>query len=338
MSPTARFAIALGLVLIIITGGTAGYILIEKWSFSDAIYMTFVTITTVGFTEVHPLSNAGRHFTILLIMFSVFTLGYSVTVLVTYVFEGQIMKSVKERRMARAIHRLKDHYIVCGAGRVGREVIIEFKQARAKFVVIERDPASSLLPQDESVLFVEGDASEDHVLKEAGIDSAKGLVAVLPDDESNLFVVFTARQLNPKLSIVARASDERAAKKLNKAGANWVISPNQIAGQRMASVMLRPSVVSFLDIIGGSLNMDMQMEQVPIAPGSHLIGKTLRESGIGERTGAVVVGINDASNRTKVNPTSKTSLARISLKENDVLIALGSDEQLKQLKEFVLSK
>ncbi|MBN1687083.1 MAG: potassium channel protein [Spirochaetales bacterium] len=338
MSPTVRFAIALTLVFLIVAGGTAGYFFIEKWSLSDSVYMTFLTITTVGFSEVHPLSSAGRHFTILLIMFSVFTLGYSVTLLVTYVFEGQIMKTVKERRMARATRKLKDHYIVCGAGRVGREVITEFEQARVKFVVIEKDPASSFLSQDESVLYIDGDASEDHVLKEAGIDTATGLVAALPDDESNLFVVFTARQMNPKLNIVARATDERTAKKLKKAGANWVISPIQIAGQRMASVMLRPSVVSFLDIIVGSLNMDMRMEQVPIVAGSHLIGKTLRESGIGERTGAIVVGINDASNRTKVNSASNTSLSKIGLKENDVLIALGSDEQLKQLQEFVLSK
>lgn len=237
--------------------------------------------------------------------------------------------------MDRVLRKMKDHYIVCGAGNVGKEVVHEFQRARAKFAVIDKDPSSSTLFQDESVLFVEGDASDDEILQKAGIETAKGLVLALPDDEAILFVVFTARQINPDLIIVATASDERTAKKLKKAGADSVISPIQIAGQRMASVMLRPSIVSFLDIMVGGQDIDMRMEQVHIDSQSPLIGKTLRESGIGQYTGAIVVGINDAKERTKVNPTSTSTLPRINLKENDVLIALGSDDQLKKLRDFV---
>ena len=335
MSPATRFIIALILAATIIIGGTAGYFFIEKWSLSDSLYMTFLTITTVGFGEVHQLSETGRHFTILLIVFSVFTLGYSVTIFITYVFEGQILDAVKERRMKRATRKLKDHFIVCGAGSVGKEVVQAFQRARVKYVVIDKDPLASSLSHDESVLYIDGDASDDEILQEAGIEYAAGLVSALPDDESNLFVVFTARQLNPKLNIVATASDERTAKKLTKAGANKVISPIQIAGQRMASVMIRPSVVSFLDVMVRGESIDMRMEQVPLDSESSLIGKTLRESGIGRHTGAIVVGINDAKAGTKVNPTSTTVLSKVNLKENDVLIALGSDEQLKKLKEFV---
>ncbi len=211
----------------------------------------------------------------------------------------------------------------------------EFQRARVKYVVIDKNYSASSLFQDESVLYIEGDASEDHILEEAGIASAAGLVSALPDDESNLFVVFTARQLNPRLNIAATASDERTAKKLKKAGADRVISPIQIAGQRMASVMLRPSVVSFLDVVVGGQNIDMRLEQVPIASGSPLIGKTLRESGSGQHTGAVVIGINDDRDRTKVNPSSTTVLSNVNLKENNVLIALGSEEQLAKLKDFV---
>ncbi len=337
MSPAVRVGIALALVLLIVGGGTAGYSLIEGWPILDSLYMTFITITTVGFGEVHPLSSTGRHFTILLIVFSVSTLGYSVTVFISYVFEGQIMKTVKERRMKRATRRLRDHFIVCGAGDVGREAILEFQRTGAKFVVIERNPESSFVSRDESILVIEGDASEDTVLQEAGIDTAAGLISALPEDESNLFVVFTARQLNPGLNIVAKATDERTSKKLQIAGANRVISPTQIAGQRMASVMLRPSVVSFLDVIVGSLDMDMRMEQVPIGSGSHLIGKTLRESGIGQHTGAIVVGINNPLHQTRINPSSNTALSKVRLRENDVLIALGSDEQIAKLEEFVLA-
>lgn len=334
MSSATRFIIALILATSIIAGGTAGYIIIEGWSISDSLYMTFLTITTVGFGEVHELSETGRHFTILLIIFSVFTLGYSVTIFITYVFEGQILEAVKERRMKRATRKLKDHYIVCGAGSVGKEVVQEFQRARAKYIVIDKDPMASALSHDESVLYIDGDASDDQVLEEAGIENATGLVSALPDDESNLFVVFTARQLNPKLHIVASATDERTARKLTKAGADRVISPVQIAGQRMASVMLRPSVVNFLDVMVRGESIDMRMEQVPIGYGSPLIGKTLRESGIGQHTGAIVIGINDANARTKVNPTSTTVLSQVYLREDDVLIALGSDEQLTLLKEF----
>ncbi len=338
MSPVVRFGIALSLLFLLVVGGTASYIFIEGWSISDSLYMTFVTITTVGFQEVNPLSSAGRHFTILLIVFSVFTLGYSVTLFITYMFEGQIVKSVRERRMKSAVRRLKDHYIVCGAGDVGREVITEFQRAKVKFVVIERNPEVSFISEDESVLFIQDDASEDKALLDAGIESAKGLVSVLPEDEYNLFVVFTARQLNPNLSIVAKATDEGTSKKLIKAGADRVISPTQIAGQRMASVMLRPSVVSFLDVIVGNLDMNMRVEQVPVAAGSHLIGKTLRESGIGEHTGAIIIGINNATKQTRINPTSNTALSKVRLQENDVLIALGSDDQIMKLEEFVLAK
>jgi len=338
MSPAVRLGIALTLMFLMVVGGTTGYYFIEGWSFSDSLYMTFVTITTVGFAEVHPLSNTGRHFTILLIFFSVFTLGYSATLFVNYVFEGQIMKTVKERRMKRLTRRMHDHYIVCGAGDVGREVIAEFQRAKVKFLVIERNPESSIVSEDETIPFIQGDASEDKVLLEAGIESAEGLISALPEDESNLFVVFTARQINPRLNIVAKATDDRTAKKLNKAGADRVISPTQIAGQRMASVMLRPSVVSFLDVIVGNLDMDMRMEQVPIGSGSHLIGKTLKESGIGQHTGAIVVGINNALNQTRINPTSNTALSKVELRENDVLIALGSDDQIIKLQEFVVAK
>ncbi len=334
MSRSARFAAALLLLLLAVAGGTAGYSLIEGWPLLDSLYMTFITITTVGFGEVHPLSPEGKRFTLFLLIFSVFTAGYSITVLIAYIFEGQILKTVRERRMKRAIRRLRDHHIICGCGDVGRETALEFQRARVRFVVVDRNPGDSELGRDESVLFVQGDAVDDEVLQEAGIERARGLVAALPDDEANVFVTLTARQLNPKLTIVSQAAGERTIRKLLKAGANRVVSPKRIAGRRMASLILRPSVVNFLDVvIGGELAM--RIEEVAVEEGSPLAGQNLREAGIGQRTGAIIVGINDAAGRTRINPEETWTLSNVVLQKGDVLIALGNDLQLGRLRGFV---
>jgi len=335
MTPFVRFLIAFLLLFILISGGTLGYTLIEGWPLADSLYMTFITITTVGFGEVRPLSPAGKHFTIVFLVFSIATVGYSVTILITYIFEGVIIQAVRERRMKRSIKRMKDHYIICGCGDMGREVALEFKRSKVKFLIIDRDPEQSELARDESIVFVRGDAVDDEILLEANIENAKGLVSVLPDDESNVFVVLTARQLNPTLMIISKAEEERTIKKLHKAGANRVISPYQIAGRRMASIILRPSVVNFLDIVVEGEEMAMRIEEVKVHTGSPLIEKTLRESGIGQHTGAIIVGINGPEGSTRVNPSSTTSLTSVKLHENDRLIAMGSEEQLTRLKEFV---
>ncbi len=169
---------------LLVAGGTLGYSMIEGWSLSDSLYMTFITMTTVGFGEVKPLSEAGKHFTILFLIFSIATFGYSATILIAFIFEGRILELLQERRMTRRIKRLRDHYIICGGGDIGREVALEFKRFKARFVVIDRDPENSELAREESVLFVRGDAEDDEVLKEASIERARGLVAVLPNDET----------------------------------------------------------------------------------------------------------------------------------------------------------
>jgi voltage-gated potassium channel len=334
LPPIARFTIAFLLLLLLITGGTVGYALIEGWSVGDSLYMTFITITTVGFGEVRPLSAAGKHFTIIFLIFSIATVGYSLSTVIGFIFEGQILKAMQERRMLRRIKRLRDHYIICGGGGIGREVALEFKRSKVRFVVIDRDPQNSELAGDEAILFVKGEAEDDSILMEANIDRAKGLVAALPEDESNVFVVLTARQLNPDLMIVAKAADERTIKKLLKVGANRVISPYQTAGLRMASIILRPSVVSFLDIMVEGGKMTMRIEEVRIEKGSPLIDKNLRETNIGQCTGAIIVGINDPYGRTRVNPSATAMLSTVTLREGDVLIALGSEDQIQSLKSF----
>jgi voltage-gated potassium channel len=335
MRPSVRFTIAFCILALLVAGGTVGYSLIEKWSLLDGLYMTVITITTVGFGEVKPLSAAGKHFTIVFLVLSIASVGYSVTTLITYIFEGQIVHVVKERRMNRSIKRLKDHYIVCGYGDVGREVAREFTRAGVKFIIIDRDPEKSELVKDQTLLYVQGDAEDDEILKDASIDRAKGLVSVLPEDELNVFVVLSARQLNPNLLIVSKAIEQRTIRKLMKVGADRVISPNQIAGQRLASIVLRPAVLQFLDVMMDGVDTPMRMEQVEVEAGSWIAEKTLRESGIGSKTGAVIVGINAPDGRTRTNPSSNASISSVLLKEKDLLIAVGNDEQLRRLREFV---
>lgn len=334
-STFVRFLTAIFLLALLIVIGTIGYRLIEGWSIRDSLYMTFITITTVGFGEVKPLSAAGQHFTIIFLVLSIGTVGYSVTVLITYVFEGQILHAMRERRMKRAIRHLKEHFIIIGGGDVGREAAYEFRRSKKKFVIVDRDPSQSDLSRDESILILEGDAINDEVLVEAGIEKASGLISALPDDEANVFVVLTARQLNPHLLIVSQAAEERTTRKLIKAGANRVISPKKIAGRRLAALVLRPSLLNFLDVIVEGGELDMRIEEVGLASGSPLIDKSLKEAGIGQHTGALIVGINAPDGRMRINPSTTSTLSSVILGEGDVLIALGNEDQLIRLREFV---
>ncbi len=338
MSPSVRFLIAVFSIILLVCVGTIGYNLIEEWSLGDSLYMTFITLTTVGFGEVRPLSDAGKNFTIIFLIFSILTVGYSFTTLITYIFEGILLKTMRERRMTKNIRRVKDHYIICGCGNTGREVAHEFKRSGVRFVMIDIDPERSEIARDEDVLFIQGDAVDDEVLLDANIEQARGLVSVLPEDEANVFVVLTARQLNPGLMIVSQATEKRTIGKLMKAGANRVISPKSIAGRRLASIVLRPSVVNFLDVFVESVEgveVPMRLEEVKVAENSPLIGKSISESGLGQSTGALIVGIHGPMGRTRVNPTATSFIASVELQENDTLIALGSQEQIDKLKGFV---
>jgi voltage-gated potassium channel len=341
MGSFMRFAIAFLLLAGVIGGGTLGYYLIEgnqadgePWTITDSLYMTVITITTVGYGEVHRLSEAGRQFTIVLLFCSMLTAGYSVTTVIAFIFEGQILQLMRGRRMERKISKMRNHYIICGCGVVGKEVALEFQREGVPFLIIERNPDASELARDESVVFLQGYAEDDETLLEAGIEHAKGLVAALRQDEANVFVVLTARQLNPKLMIVARAAEERTVGKLERAGANRVISPYQIAGRRIASVVLRPSVVNFLDVAMEQRDMSMRMEEVHIAQNSPMVGKALRESGIGKQTGAIIIGIHGPSGRTRVDDSETKSLSAVVLQEGDILISMGNEEQIKSLKDF----
>ena len=328
-----RFILAIIMLIAMLAIGTVGFMRLEEWSFQNALYMSVITMSTVGFREVGQLSPAGEWFTIVYIFFSITFVGFAVATITAFLIQGELRDLMKGRRMHKHIEKLEDHYILCGCGAVGREILTEFTRAGVPFVVVEKSPEEAEMPRDQEILFIEGDATDEEILEMAGISRARGLVAALRGDPENVFVTLTARQLNPELQIVARAGEKGTESKLLRAGADRVISPFEIAGRRMASTVLRPNVVNFLDVITHGNGVDLHLEEIHLRANSELIGKTLREADLGRKTRAVIVGINDGQGRPRINPASNSSLSEVALQEEDILIALGSEEQIRQLKQ-----
>jgi voltage-gated potassium channel len=320
-------------LLIIIAGiiffGTSGYSLIEGWNFFDSLYMTVTTLTTVGYQEVHELSRAGRVFTIVLILSGVGGMFYTLGIGAKIILEGEIRNILGRRKLNKAIEKLSGHYIVCGYGRMGKIIGREMKAHGASFVVIENS-TETLASMDKDILALHGDSTQDSALKEAGIERASGLISVLSSDADNLYVVLSARGLNPKLRIVARASEEGAEKKLMRAGADSVISPYYIGGLRIAHTVLKPAVVDFLEFATRSGNIELQIEEIKVKSDSRLVGRTLDDCGVRKDLGVIIVAMKRASGEMEFNPTS-TSV----IKEGDTLIAMGETKQLKALEEIV---
>lgn len=333
MSPFVRFLLSLGLVALVLLAGTGGYVLVEGWTLFRAFYMTVITVATVGYREMGELSRAGMMFTIVLILFGVGSVGFAVSSLTAMIVSGEIQFLFKGRKMESAIARLREHFIICGSGVVGREVALEFLKAGVPFVVVERDLQVSELKEQPGILFVEGDATDDEALRKAGVERAKGLITALKDDASNVFVTLTARQLNPRLLIISRASEPGTESKLLRAGADRVVSPYQIGGRRMASVALRPSVVSFLDVVMSHGEATLRVEEVPVNPASSLVGRQVREADIGQKVGAIVLGIHGAEGFCHLS-TSGATLFTTAIQAGDVLIVLGNEDQIGRLREM----
>ncbi len=326
-----RLILSGGLIILIVSTGTFGYMFLEGWNFLDSLFMTIITITTVGYGEVHQLSRTGQFFTIALIIGGVGTVFYVLSTGAEFILEGELQEIFGRKRVEKKIKELKNHYIVCGYGRMGRIICRELKDKSLPYVVIEKSP-ERLLEYPE-MLLVEGDATRDDVLKLVGIEKAKGLISVLPTDAENLYVVLSARGLNPGLMIVARAGEEGSEQKLLRAGANRVVSPYHIGGLRIAHTVLKPAVVDFIEFATKSGNIDLQMEEITIQENSQLVGLTLDECGIGRELGIIIVAIKQASGDMKFNPTFRSSI-----KERDTLIALGEISKLKKLEEMAMAR
>ncbi|MCD6489525.1 MAG: potassium channel protein [Thermodesulfobacterium sp.] len=306
--------------------GITGYMIIENLDFLNALYMTVITIATVGFREVKDLSEAGKLFTIILIFsgFGVFT--YAMTTGAKILIEGEIREVFKKKKMKKEISALKNHYIVCGYGRMGRILCKEFKANQVDFVVIEKNEEN--VKDKENLLYIVGDATKDGVLKEAGIERARGIISLLPSDAENLYVVISARFLNPSIFIVTRATDEEAKLKLKMAGANKAVCPYHIGGLRIAQSVLRPNVIDFLEFATGSEFRDIQIEEILVSEQSSLVGKTLKEAKIGKKLGVIIIGIKRADGEIEFNPSANTII-----KPGDNLIVIGKSTNLYTLSQ-----
>ena len=323
-----RTLLALGAITVI---GVVGYIVFEGWSFTDALYMTVITLTTVGYREVRPLDTTGQLWTMVLLITGVGTLFYAAVSSVELVVEGAIRGYFGRRRMQAAVGKLNGHYILCGYGRVGRQVAREFARDGVPFVVVDQEPGIIEECLVEGYLALLGEASDDTVLEEAGVRRARGLVAAVDSDADNVFVVLSARKLNPKLNIVARASSDESAAKLEIAGADRTLSPYAVGGRRLASLATQPLVVDFLDIVTrGEKGLEFRLEEFGVPEDSFIAGQTIGELRIGERTGAMILATRNSEGTFDTSPSASDRI-----RAGDTLIVLGTREQISRLERLM---
>lgn len=323
MNPKTNLRISLIILVGILFVGTGGYVALEDWTVIDSFYMTVITVSTVGFKEVFDLSPAGRVFTTFLIIVGVSFLAYGAGSIVQFMVEGQLRSILGRKKLEQQISKLKNHYIICGYGRIGANMCHELGENPISFVVVENDPAKIEKLNNDGYLYVKGDATLDETLVKAGIRSARGLITVVTSDTENVYITLTARGLNPDLFILARASEEAAETKLKRAGASKVISPYVMGAARMTQAILRPSVVDFIEIATTTKHYEMQIEESRVASDSSLVGKNLITSGIKRDLGVIIVGIKKDDGQMLFNPDPTTVIAA-----GDILITLGEQSAI----------
>jgi len=321
------------LILVLVVGvilcGTVGYSLIEGWSILDSLYMTIITLSTVGFKEVQPLSVGGRIFTIIVVVFGVGGAAYTVSVIGRWLIEGELRQIFGRRKMEKQLKDLKDPYIVCGYGRVGEQVCKEFCARKVPLVVIEKNPEKIEQLQGKGILAVEGDCTDDLILESAGIKRAKAIVSTIASESENVFVTLSARQINPDIFITARAESSSAEKKLIRAGADKVVSPHEIGGMRMALVTLRPDIVDFMRVVGGDEKTGFTIDKIEVFPGSRIANTLLKDSPIRCELGILVVGIRKKGKEMIFNPSPDTRI-----EAGDILIVIGENKNLELMGKF----
>lgn len=303
--------------------------LIEGWSLIDSFYMCVITLSTVGYGEVHQLSNEGKIFTSVLIFGDIIVAAYAFSAIASSIVEGELRKIRGFHKMQKFIGKLKNHTIVCGYGRLASIVVKELIENKKPLVIIESD--TSKIPQLESlgIPYVEGDADDEDTLKAAGIEKASTLLSLVAKESDNVFITLTARDLNPKLSIIARSEGSSNEAKLKRAGANHVISPYNVSGSQIVQQMLRPNVSTFLKIASGTSHDQLVLEEILVPKDSNLVGKTLEETNLRQKTGAIIAGIICHDGEMNFNPNAKSPI-----EEGSTLIALGTEESMKKLNEF----
>ena len=332
MSIRARFLLALILIVAVMFTGVAGFHYIEGWPWFDGLYMTLITMTTVGYGETHPLSMPGRVFNTFLIVLAVLAGGFLVATSTQAMLEFELSEILGRRRMERELAKLKDHFIICGAGRVGRTVVRELRARQVSCVLVELDASQAQWAVNDGIPVVIGSGHTEEVLQRARIEVAKGLVAAVTSDADNLYIVLTARGMKPDLRIIARASEDEATPKLRRAGATEVVSPYNFVGRRIAQILLTPHVIDFIETAFGSERMDIQIEEVEVPAESPLVGKALAAANVGQNTGVLVLALRHRDGTLTFNPAAETVI-----QPGDCLIAIGATDHLKKLDTLVQS-
>ncbi len=317
------------LAMLLIAISVFGYMHYSNYSFIDALYMVIITMSTVGFGEVHPLNPTEKIFTIFLIIFSIGIFGYFVSLLTEFIADGKFLKELKAKKMQKKLNNLKGHTIVCGYGRNGRQSINKLKANNVDVVIIENDEKLIDDIEKNNLLYVKGDATNDKFLEKAGIKHASNLITALPSDADNLYVVLSARQFNPKMTIISRASKDTSEKKLRIAGADNIIMPDRIGGDHMASLVVLPDIIEFVDKLTSDGDCQTNLKEIEVnkLPERYL-NKTILDLDLRRKTGCSVIGFKDSNNEYQINPEANTKLV-----PDSKLIILGRKEQMEKLQE-----
>jgi voltage-gated potassium channel len=327
---SGRIRLAVILLFCIIAFGTVGYWVFEGMPFFDAFYMTLITISTVGFSEIKPLSISGRIITILIISTGITTMAYTIGTLLRMFIEGELGRIFGRKKLERNISVMRGHFIICGYGRIGSIICMELGIENIPFIVIEEDPAKNEALEKEGYLYINMDATSEEALMKAGIMNAKGIVTAVRSDANNVFITLTAKSLRPDIFVLSRASDVKNEAKLIKAGASRVVSPYLLGGRRMAEVLKRPTVVDFIDIAMADHTLGLAMEEAMIGEHSTLIGKNLIDSQLRQNYGVIIVAIKKTSGQMIFNP-----LPSEKLDAGDVIVVIGKKEDLKRMSEIM---
>jgi voltage-gated potassium channel len=328
LSPLEKARFAFFLLLLIFVTGTFGYHVLEGWPVLESFYATVVTLGTVGYGDFYPRSPEGRIFAIFLIVFGVGTMAYTFAMVMENFMEGRLRKLLGRGKLKKQIEKMRDHYIICGCGKIGYLVCKELAEENVDFIVVDSDQQIIQQMEEEGFIYINGSATEDKTLTEAGVERAKGVVCALPTDADNLYVVLAAKELNPKVYIVSRFEDDASERRLMKAGADRVISPYKVGGMRMTLALLRPAMLDFMEITTGKQTLSLRMEELRVRESSHVVGKSLADSGLRREYGLIIVAVNKESGEMVFNPD-----ASYVIEKEDNLIAIGKEENLTKFAE-----
>ncbi|MEN6318558.1 MAG: potassium channel protein [Syntrophaceae bacterium] len=325
MIPTKKLRIAfLGLILIFIIG-TLGYHIIEGWSLAESLYMTAITLSTIGYGDFYPVTDGGRFFTVVFVIFGVGTMLYTIGLLTETMVEARFRSIMGRGKLEKMINKLNNHYIICGCGRIGYLICKELTAEKVLFVVIENNPEIIQKIESEGFIYYKGDAAQDKTLIAAGIKRAKGIVCALPTDPENLYVILTAKELNPDIYILSRSEEVESEHRLLRAGADRVMSPYTLGGMRMAMAITKPAMLDFIEITTRRQSLELRMEELPICEGSKFIGKSLEESEIRQQYGLIIIAVKKDTGQMIFNP-----MANYIISTGDKLISLGEDKDVSR--------